>query len=130
MQGHVALVECVNTCGQELGMMLSEQLKNYELTNKVIECVKEDGATLKPCTNALQLVSSFGVADVKGCSSPTYFANIVSGACNAALSKRVCEGPPLISLTRLEVLSHGQRSLQKVRMHGMRPVRKNGCHNE
>ncbi len=61
----IGLFEAPNTCGVALAQILRPFLAKFELTNKVITCVKYEDKNLATLNSALLDVVSFGVLELK-----------------------------------------------------------------
>lgn len=120
-QVHLALIQCNRK--DYLFELLTGQLKKFGLTGNIFACVRDGGSYLRSCTNNIRSSPTFKHADIRICFSGVCFAQIISGACNAALSKSATEGLPLIDLAKYEHRCknawRGLKSLRKVGNSGL-----------
>lgn len=83
---HFRLMQCSSTSRISLAQVLQEELGRHNLTGKVNACVKDGGSNLRTCTEALQNIIQCMPIDLNTCFVGPCFADILSAACNKALS--------------------------------------------
>ena len=105
--GTVGLFEAQDTSGAALAEIVKPLLDEFKLTNKIVACVKDEGANLAKLKRALQLTISCDILGLAKPYSSACFGHIMSKVCQYATNdEKICKGMKEVSL------KNAQKSLQ------------------
>ena len=103
----VGLFEAQDTSGASLAEIVKPLLNEFKLTDKIVACVKDEGANLATFERALQLIVSCDILGLAKPFSSACFGHIMSKVCQYATNdEQMCKSMKEVSL------KNAQKSLQ------------------
>ena len=103
----VGLFEAQDTSGSALAEIVKPLLDEFKLTDKIVACVKDEGANLATLERAMQLTVSCDILGLAKPFSSACFGHIMSKVCQYATNdEQMCKGMKEVSL------KNAQKSLQ------------------
>jgi hypothetical protein len=95
----LGLCEAAKITGQALARNLIELLDAYDLKNKIITYVKDEGSNLNTLTNALKFVVKCEILSLEENFQRTYFGHVFSKVCQyATTDNKVCKNLKYVSI--------------------------------